>query len=48
MEILPRNLIFVSSEKVDIVVFVCGRQMTQDSLEDVKGEKSRLEDELRR
>lgn len=38
----------MSSKKVDIVVLLCGRQMTQDSLEDVKGEKARLEDDLRR
>ena len=38
----------MSSEKIDIVVLLCGRQMTQDSLEDVKGEKARLEDDLRR
>ena len=42
------TLIFESSGKVDIVVLLCGHQMTQDSLEDVKGEKARLEDDLRR
>lgn len=41
-------MIYVSSENVDIVVLLCGRQMTEDSLEDVKGEKARLEDDLRR
>lgn len=38
----------MSSEKVDIVVLLRGHQMTQDSLEDVKGEKARLEEDLRR